>query len=528
MPLALLTSPAVVTASASTRTVTGIVAVYDVLGSASLGPMIIHAGGLTLAQQLGRVKLLVDHDQAQPVGFGAAATDTPKRLSMTFSVPPGQAGDQALIQAANGLRDGLSVGLWIEDGGFTWDDDDVLHVSAAQVREVSLCALPAYDDARVTDVAASAAAWRAASAAGTRGTTTMPAPVIEDAAPVAVTATATPDPAPPSRDVVVVATQAAPVDPPRATSRRMTLAQASDRALELIRAGQPQLVQAALADIVPADDAGRADQPQWVAELWQASEANRPLIDALGTPRPLTALKVMGYSRVYTQLVDEYAGNKTDIFSGDYTTAPAEAPAQRFAGGNDIDRAFFDLGDGSFIRDWFVAATDDYKRQTEDYVAAALLAAALAVTGQTSVIGSLNTIAANLKGIGANLDFAVLSPGAWGELSSVTTADAPWWLSGSSSVSLKGQDGSVNDITVVVSPALTGLQVLGGDTRAATFYEKNPPVQVTAVEVGRAGIDVGVFGYIALLVNDGRALQKATYVPVPPVAGATTAPAKKS
>jgi hypothetical protein len=249
-----------------------------------------------------------------------------------------------------------------------------------------------------------------------------------------------------------------------------------------------------------------------------------PLIDALGTPRPLTALKVMGYRRVYTQLVDEYAGSKADIFSGEYTTAPAEAPAQRFAGGNDIDRAFFDLGDGSFIRDWFVAATDDYKRQTEAYVATALLAAATVVAGQTSVIGALNTIAADLKAIGANLDFAVLSPAAWADLSGITTADAPWWLAGSSTFDIKGQDGSVSTITVVVSPALTGTQVLGGDARTATFYEKNPPVAVRAEVVPKGGIDVGVFGYVALLVNDARALRKATYVA--PVAA--TASSRKS
>jgi HK97 family phage prohead protease len=516
----LMTSPAVVTASTSARTVTGTAALYGVVGNASLGPMIIEPGALQLAEQMSRVKLLVDHDQGQPVGFASSATDTPERLSMTFSVPTGQAGDQALVQAANGLRDGLSVGMWINDGGYTWDEDDVLHVSSAQLREVSLCALPAYDDARVTDVAASAAAWRAARAADQKGST-MSAPVIEAAAPVTA---ATPDPTPPAPAApVVVATQAAPVDPPRATSRAMTLAQASDKALELIRAGQPQLVQAALADIVPADDAGAADRPQWIDELWQASQAVRPLIDALGTPRPLTALKVMGYKRVYTQLVDEYAGNKTDIFSGEYTTAPAEAPAQRFAGGNDIDRAFFDLGDGSFIRDWFTAATDDYKRQTEAYVATALLTAATVVAGQTSVIGALNTIAANLKGIGANLDFAILSPAAWSDLSSITTADAPWWLSGSSSVNIKNQDGTISNFSYIVSPSLTGLQVVGGDTRAATFYEKNPPVQVRAEVVPKGGIDVGVFGYVALLVNDPRALQKATYVPVPPAAAAASA-----
>jgi HK97 family phage prohead protease len=518
----LLTSPAVCTASASTRTIEGTAALYGVTGNASLGPMVVHAGSLHLAAQMSRVKLLVDHDQAQPVGYASTATDGADRLSMAFTVPPGNAGDEALVQAANGLRDGLSVGLWLEDDGYHWDADDVLHVTSAHVREVSLCALPAYDDARVTDVAASAAAWRAARAADQKGPTMVPTlPSTEVAVVAAPEVTPTPAPAP-----VVATVQAAPVTPPRATTATMTLAQVADQALALIRAGQPAMVQAALNDVIPADDAGGADRPQWVDELWQASDASRPLIDALGTPRPLTALKVMGYKRVYTQLVDEYAGNKTEIFSGDYTTAPAEAPAQRYAGGNDIDRSFFDLGDGSFIRDWFIAATDDYKRQTELSVATALLAAATVVAGQTTVIGSLNTIAANLKGIGASLDFAVLSPAAWGDLSGITTADAPWWLSGSSSVDLKGQDGTVSTITVVVSPALTGLAVLGGDSRSATFYEKTPPVQVRAENVPNGGVDVGVFGYIALLVNDARALQRATYVP-PVGAAASDASAKK-
>jgi hypothetical protein len=141
-----------VQADVARRTIAGTVAPWNVYGTVSTGQRIAFApGSLTLGE---RVKLVLDHDPTKPVGvITGAPTSTAAGQTAGFRVPPGPLGDQALTEAAEGLRDGLSVGAEIEDATET---DDGLYVTAARVRHVALLSEPAFDDARVTNVAASA------------------------------------------------------------------------------------------------------------------------------------------------------------------------------------------------------------------------------------------------------------------------------------------------------------------------------------------------------------------------------------
>jgi HK97 family phage prohead protease len=105
-----------------------------------------------------RVKLLRDHDMGQAIGVATDLTDLAAGLSTRFKVARGAEGDAALSLAHDGVLDGLSVGVdfdFAED--VFMDDQGVMNVTRADLREVSLTAMPAFDDARVTKVAASRA-----------------------------------------------------------------------------------------------------------------------------------------------------------------------------------------------------------------------------------------------------------------------------------------------------------------------------------------------------------------------------------
>jgi hypothetical protein len=132
------------------RTITGQVVPWGTFARISDGRLIAFApGSLTLSE---RAKLNIDHDPGRPVGVFVSATMTPDGLDATFKIPAGADGDQILAQAADGLRDGLSVGAEIiassdtDDGG-TW-------VTGAKGRHVAILSEPAFDTARVTAVAA--------------------------------------------------------------------------------------------------------------------------------------------------------------------------------------------------------------------------------------------------------------------------------------------------------------------------------------------------------------------------------------
>ena len=141
--------PAGVAADRQRRTITGLVVPWGAFARVSTGQTVAFArGSLSLSD---RSKLVLDHDPAQPVAVFASSTDTAEGLQATWRVPAGDRGDRILSEAADGLRDGLSVAADV----VTSDDrDEGTWVTAAKGRHVALLSEPAFDDARVSTVAA--------------------------------------------------------------------------------------------------------------------------------------------------------------------------------------------------------------------------------------------------------------------------------------------------------------------------------------------------------------------------------------
>lgn len=104
----------------------------------------------------GRVKLLRDHDMGQAHGFAKSLANVGDQFRATFKVGRGLARDELLQDADDGIMDGFSVGVDFDlADDVEMDDEGVMNVRRATLREVSLTAMPAFDDARVTKVAAS-------------------------------------------------------------------------------------------------------------------------------------------------------------------------------------------------------------------------------------------------------------------------------------------------------------------------------------------------------------------------------------
>jgi hypothetical protein len=112
-----------------------------------------------------RMAHLMDH--TTPVGFHRSVTDGPDGPVVELAVLDGPEGspakaqrDQLLYDAAHGLYSGLSIGVDFnldpEAGDVEYDaETGVYNVLRATWRETSTTYLPAFDDARVTTVAAS-------------------------------------------------------------------------------------------------------------------------------------------------------------------------------------------------------------------------------------------------------------------------------------------------------------------------------------------------------------------------------------
>jgi phage head maturation protease len=141
------------------RTITGLVVPWGEIGRTGGRKWRFAPGALQYdAGQISRIKMLIDHDNAQPVGkLGRTWMDAAGQWA-TFHVSRGPAGDRALAEAADGVRDGLSPGIGYagDDPGVVTMDDPinpgVILVTAAPWRETSLVALPAFASARATAV----------------------------------------------------------------------------------------------------------------------------------------------------------------------------------------------------------------------------------------------------------------------------------------------------------------------------------------------------------------------------------------
>ena len=133
----------VVASSAPDRTLTGVAVPYGVAGATSAGLLTVDAGAVRVPEHLRRIKLFREHGRTTPVGYATAADNGPAALSMTFALARTPDGDTALLEAAEGIRDALSVEL---------DNVTVTagHVTAADLVAVAQVAVPAYADAVLT------------------------------------------------------------------------------------------------------------------------------------------------------------------------------------------------------------------------------------------------------------------------------------------------------------------------------------------------------------------------------------------
>ena len=135
-------------ADSKKRTISGKIVSWDEKGMTSAGATIFEKDSIDFSKP---VKLLLEHDRTRPIGRLMDITADETGIEATFKVAATIAGDDSLLEAAEGLRDGFSVGVKINE----WKNEDgVLKIKASTLQEVSLVTDPAIDSARVSEVAA--------------------------------------------------------------------------------------------------------------------------------------------------------------------------------------------------------------------------------------------------------------------------------------------------------------------------------------------------------------------------------------
>jgi HK97 family phage prohead protease len=135
-------------ADTNKRTLTGRIVSWNERGNTSAGATIFKKDSIDFSKS---VKLLLEHDKTRPLGKLVDISSTELGLEATFRLAKTFSADDALEEAATGLRDGFSVGVSVDDYE---NEDGVMAIRASRLIEVSLVTEPAIDTARVTEIAA--------------------------------------------------------------------------------------------------------------------------------------------------------------------------------------------------------------------------------------------------------------------------------------------------------------------------------------------------------------------------------------
>ena len=126
------------------REISGRIVSWNEKGVTSAGETLFTPGSITFGEN---TKLLLEHNRTSPIGFLKSYSVNNLGVDAVFSVLPTNAGNDSLIEASSGARDGFSVGVTADKYK---NIEGVLTITASTLREVSLVTDPAIASAKVS------------------------------------------------------------------------------------------------------------------------------------------------------------------------------------------------------------------------------------------------------------------------------------------------------------------------------------------------------------------------------------------
>lgn len=477
-------------ATAETRTIRGVAVPWDKTGVVSDGTRVKFLPGSLDAEA--RPVVTLGHDGV-PIGRSLTNTATENGMATAVRVSRTRNGDEALVLASDGVLGMFSVG--VNPTEFSYDDDGTLVVARGEWHHLALLPWGAFPDAVVTDVAASAPQG---------ATMTMLDNAIIDTTAVPAEVTAAPAPAgQPSPPAVIPVTAAKPAAPPLTLQRIATLVASANRG-EISTEAVKATIAAALANVT-STNVGAIVQPAYRAEINGLIDHGTPLLQALSsTPLPATGLSIEYPEWTALPTTGVQATEKTQIVSTPVTMTMKSAPVKTIAGGNDISLQAVERSSPSFLEAYLRAASVDWSRKAEAEVITALLAVATAATPGADFL-------ANVQALYAALDPATTPPGPLFlamardvalPLISVTTMNGPAFWNASINFGDVIPETAADGLNAFVDWNLASGQMLMGARNGATYHQSaGAPADIRVVDVSLLGLDVGVYGYLALTIE---------------------------
>jgi HK97 family phage prohead protease len=479
-------------ADVESRTLTGRIVTWGEEGNTSAGRTIFSENSIQFGKN---VKLLLEHEMSKPIGKMLSAEVTDTGIEAKFKLANTTVASDALVEAAEGLRDGFSVGVKLNEWA---SEDGAMVITSAKLIEVSLVTEPAIDSARVAEVAASdEQVSEEASASEDQPTTqgeqvsdtTVPAPAVETVeAPVAE-----------------VQAKSAPMF----TTPRVNLnVTAGQFALAQIRAAQGD---SDARDLVAALDVATTSEnigvvpPTYLRDLIGIIDDSMPFADSLeqGT-LPASGMKF--YRPVIgVQATTAVTAEGVELDSTDTTITSLEIDVVKIGGANIINAELIERSDPSYVDVLLRELAASWAQKADAYAFSIALGAPGSSSGATLYAGIADGIADAYGVLRRTPNRFLADTGNFAELLAAVDLDGrPLFAAAapSNAAGLMTQGstaGTIAGLGLVVDPNIdtgTGVKGVVYASDAATFY-RSPAVQIRSNVVANAQYEVGVYGYVA-------------------------------
>jgi HK97 family phage prohead protease len=479
------------------------------IGHTNLGAYTFAANSIEITDP-SKIKLLSQHDLKKPIGRMTASETRADGIYATFKLSRSSGGNDALIMAQEGLVTGLSIGAEILSSQPSKDGHTV--VSSARLKEVSLVTVPAFASSEILEIAAEEVI-----------------PVEENPQTESETAVEN------TPETVAAPVEAAAVEAARPTVTAMyytnprinlnvTAGEYAKAQLNASRGdADARELMAALQVATVAENTGMVP-PTYLKDVIGIIDSSRPFIDSIERAAlPASGMKIFT-PKLGTQATVALTAEGAEFSSTDTTVTFQEDTVVKFAGAGKLDLELVDRSDPSFLDLYLRELAASYAQKTDAYAATIAADGADSSTGATiykSIADGIadsygvmrftpNRLMVAPSGGYVNIDYANL-------LGAVDGSGRPLFAAAvvqnaAGLISQGSTQGTVAGLDLVVDPNYTGntgnAKVALVYPSAAMRFHESGTLQIRANVVANGQLEIGIYGYVAVVNRYPTAFRK--------------------
>jgi uncharacterized protein len=509
-----ITMPVAITAAdAESRIIAGRIVSWNAEGNTSAGRTMFEKDSIKMSKN---TKLVLQHDTTRPLGKLVSFEQDDQGITAEFKIAKTTAGNDALEEAATGLRSDFSVGVDVEE----WNNKDgVMAISSSNLIEVSLVTDGAIPGAEVAKVAAE----EDNSKASTDVADATPNPTNEGEQ---VSDTTVPEVAPAAETVEAAKVEVkAATAPYISTTVRNPIVDKASYLEHSVRASlgndTSKMYVAAAADTT--DNAGLVPTRQLTTVINGISNADRPFIDSISSgalPDAGMTFEIPKITVAPTVADTDEAGTPSNT---DMNSAFVSVNVNKYMGQQVFSLEILDRSSPAFFAELVRQMEFAYAKATDTAVGTALINGGTdggnraAFTTGALVADFVSDAAVSIyKGTLGFAQNIVVSPEQWGALMGlVDSSNRPIFQqtinpqNAGGTLTATAIRGNLLGLNLRVSTALTDGSGVGDNTaiivnpEAYTWYE-SPRLSLQTNVISSGQVQVGYYGYGAIATKLGQ------------------------